>query len=847
MALTALSFRQAFDGDDLHVVRGVTLHSLAKSIELRDPAVSEFAIHGDTPPAHIRIRFRPHFQPEPPATPDVTSGHGVRVNDRTGLITVLPAPAGGRRLRNFMLTISAQDTNTQAELTLRVRVHVHDAMVRAWMTPATLTIRPDGGLAKFSLFAEFDDKVIGDISNWGQSMHMTWSFAVQPPGDPAGIESYNSSIGWVRGKTPGTVATMSVVHNGLTWPGPAPTGTVRCVEPWASPRQLTWIAGKDPRKWQEIPNVLLLPDGFVDGERDLFLALARNIVRKVHRSPILRPFDLLKDEMNFWTAFVPSPESGVNVLYEVCNLDATGLAFTRVPLPEAPAESAETWNLSQLVHEVGLPVAEDRSRGLDGDAGLLKVWQRVYGPKVTRRRVEKFWKDWLLLASRTLLNERDTLFALGLGSRPRAAGNRSSISLGLRESERARTSDLEDLLVNLVHSGEPVGTVWRIAGPDSPFLPGKDKGLVGIVSRTRLRGGTNHADYYTASLHTRSGQWVRPGAPAGLDIQPLRIKLKAMAMPAGEKDHPFVDVDDPPFDGVGIVVHETGHSLHLGDEYGLPQEPGWRAPPPATRLNLTRWGNLQDQASLLVSGRLRATNSKWANWHRIEKAGVLAQAPPASEGAFRLTLKPGHAGIFSKDELIRLRKRPLVSDGAVSHVLRVTASPTGGQALLDVEVAFPIGEAPTAFEAGSVVMKMARWPRSLGPAHLGSEFMLMAENIRAHINTTGLPSNASSNRALAACELDDHAQQRARNLPDGIPKCQPRNRSRIVGLFEGGAQYHCEVYHPTGACVMRAGHLEESLSPFCPVCRYLLVDQIDPTKHGIIDADYVKIYPDSRA
>jgi hypothetical protein len=31
--------------------------------------------------------------------------------------------------------------------------------------------------------------------------------------------------------------------------------------------------------------------------------------------------------------------------------------------------------------------------------------------------------------------------------------------------------------------------------------------------------------------------------------------------------------------------------------------------------------------------------------------------------------------------------------------------------------------------------------------------------------------------------------------------------------------------------------------PFCPVCRYAMVDRIDPSGHGRIDADYDYEYP----
>jgi hypothetical protein len=34
------------------------------------------------------------------------------------------------------------------------------------------------------------------------------------------------------------------------------------------------------------------------------------------------------------------------------------------------------------------------------------------------------------------------------------------------------------------------------------------------------------------------------------------------------------------------------------------------------------------------------------------------------------------------------------------------------------------------------------------------------------------------------------------------------------------------------------------LTEFCPVCKYILVDDIDPSAHGAIDADYDAQYPD---
>ena len=103
--------------------------------------------------------------------------------------------------------------------------------------------------------------------------------------------------------------------------------------------------------------------------------------------------------------------------------------------------------------------------------------------------------------------------------------------------------------------------------------------------------------------------------------------------------------------------------------------------------------------------------------------------------------------------------------------------------------------------------------------------------------------------------------QPATNLP---PEAQfpghhyPPIKSRIVGAYEGGAAFSCGIYHPTGSCIMRAPlalHDEQTntvppitfinayeVHSFCYVCRYLLIDRIDPRLHGRLDSSYLD-YP----
>ena len=77
----------------------------------------------------------------------------------------------------------------------------------------------------------------------------------------------------------------------------------------------------------------------------------------------------------------------------------------------------------------------------------------------------------------------------------------------------------------------------------------------------------------------------------------------------------------------------------------------------------------------------------------------------------------------------------------------------------------------------------------------------------------------------------------------------PRHSYWIVGLYDNGHGYDCGVYRPTGICQMRSHNYKsgflgiERAHPFCPVCRYVMVDHIDPSKHGDIDRDYGPRYP----
>ena len=74
-----------------------------------------------------------------------------------------------------------------------------------------------------------------------------------------------------------------------------------------------------------------------------------------------------------------------------------------------------------------------------------------------------------------------------------------------------------------------------------------------------------------------------------------------------------------------------------------------------------------------------------------------------------------------------------------------------------------------------------------------------------------------------------------------LPTQKPSYQPLIIGLYDGGARFHCDVFHPGGVCMMRNSKVHTH-QRFCHVCRYVLVDVIDPSKHGELDAVYFKDY-----
>jgi hypothetical protein len=198
--------------------------------------------------------------------------------------------------------------------------------------------------------------------------------------------------------------------------------------------------------------------------------------------------------------------------------------------------------------------------------------------------------------------------------------------------------------------------------------------------------------------------------------------------------------------------------------------------------------------------------------------------------------------------VIRLRTRPLLTS-KVSDRLKIARMLGDGD---ELEAVLLLGStlAKGDFPVGSVVMAPRREPDP-DAAHdvYGDDLELVHKSVRDRIDLTNNPLNAGAgDPPNRPCPGTADTPTGATNLPGGPPK-RPRYSSWIVGLYENARQFDCDVYRPTGVCIMRQNFYlnrkdgRERAYQFCPVCRYAMVDVVDPSKHGAIDRDYHPRYP----
>ena len=847
-----------FAGYDIHLVRDNTGAALTTG-RLDGDLLIGFLPNGLLPAVELtgqRINQLPLSQrPDgfaltfEPASANLLT-RGVVVDPATGAVTIRTPPDG---LRNFILNARVNHTNQSLPIPLRlpIRVHIHDSIVALTLTPSPLTL-PVGTRGRFTALASFSDISTGDVTRHSQLI--TWASGNTAIADVDATGFITTSA---KGSTTITATPNAPFVIGQV---PAAVGQLTVSTAWQDlqPRLTLLPGGPGLKNVATAPNYVFVSEGFAASESKLFFQLVRDLELRLKTNDTTSPFKLLRSQVNMFAAFVPSRENGASVVDEITTTDrGTGLVANPIPVairpdnehpgPAVPGDARDISTLSHLIYRVGLPTSLESGNTF---AQQTAIWRALHGDTFIRGATEALFNEWLKLASRALLLERDTAFGLRQGTRPYALPP-SAQSVFTWNPYRSQRSELDGFLGQSVTSaGTKIGATWADA-------TGKDRNRVIMLCHSARRGGfrTSDDDGPLTAVPMNDNLEV----PVVIGVPPLALRIPALAAHLVPSAHL-------------TAAHEMAHSLLCGDEYGGDA---------ALVSDVTEpYGNVQLATEL---ANLDATKIKW-RYARLRAAGQVVGRPTKSGNDIRATLPKAHvqhiAGAFTAAEIaagtafVHLRLRPLTirptplnPQAPVSpRMFLRTSGATEGDTVLAMTVAAAdsaaldtwLGQVTSdQINAGLVLMAP-----QLDAGNVVIE--LLHPRIRSFITSSGFPLNRKAGNCgpppLVAPSLSPPSSvQPPLNLPkNGAGQTIPPNPF-IVGLYDGGVNRFCGIFHAAGSCLMNSTMVKEerSLDPrigvrvdekhsapgyFCPVCRYLIVDQLDPSKHAEIDAEYRPVY-----
>jgi hypothetical protein len=121
------------------------------------------------------------------------------------------------------------------------------------------------------------------------------------------------------------------------------------------------------------------------------------------------------------------------------------------------------------------------------------------------------------------------------------------------------------------------------------------------------------------------------------------------------------------------------------------------------------------------------------------------------------------------------------------------------------------------------------------PQSNNTDATLVHDDVLAWMRTNGPLTRETREADVTKCDPTKGTQSEDNQLRANVPAKLLRFGTMLIGLHDGGNRYRCGVYHPAGTCLMRKTW---DKTKFCHVCRYILVDRIDPSKHAVIDDDF---------
>ena len=288
------------------------------------------------------------------------------------------------------------------------------------------------------------------------------------------------------------------------------------------------------------------------------------------------------------------------------------------------------------------------------------------------------------------------------------------------------------------------------------------------------------------------------------------------------------------------VTHEIAHTLGLGDEYENVRSTV--DPTPANRVALLEYDNLQLYDDLFVLGHLEVSRIKW-HVDRVRHASTVLTVVrvPGVAAFYELALVGDPRRLWKVNDTAVLRTsfaRPGSTEPNLprlrEHLVVVTNVTDVAVTVINTSVE-PIDEEEM---SGSAVLYVPRTTET------GARVKLIDPAVVSYLQTTdrAFPKPAACNVSTAVRHSINEEEVRPPPIP-GVK--MPSRPGDLIGVYEGGYDIACGIARPAGRCKLRrsavydlAAHKVKEVWPFCFVCKFVIVDRIDPGQHGHLDDEY---------
>lgn len=816
------------------------------------------------------------------AVEDITSGCAVEIDPVRTSSTTTPVVIARYDPATRHLTVTDEGvgsapfrvrTGPPLTLTINGILHVHRTFDEWWFGNNHLTVPKDPGAfhTQASIYAHFDGDashpkhlgVIADITGHGYVALATSAADVFVIDDESRgrIQGRRTGDAELRGTALGHTERVPVrvvnFYGELVDPGnPNAARANPVLEP---------VAGHFQGSPEQKHNLLFVAEGFREADRELFDRLVVGVTQRLFSAPRHSPYRHLRRDFNVWKAFHGVSEQGITYGPQVTgyNVGGVGGLGNEHAILQARASFLGLYYprraTDQQVPAATLELGEARVIGDPRRFPLERTWVHAFeeylgslangsvrdgaGPDYL---IGRFWRAGAKDAGLVCIIVYDDSFYALNGGIATEGGQIVPIPSPFRA-------------INIGHF-----ILLSFQGPEPYLLGAHAPGPVFLLDPARpLHGGA-----------ARPFQWR------------LNRDYHSVSSPPSLEDAVFIDVDA--VDKLtNTAAHELGHSFVLLDEYEEISGHGGLYVNPDDNL-------LADRDIMRLTGSLREIDPeriKWSRLHRVTKSERIVRAEwnltdiTNLRLTLTLTLETNAVSRWVAEQSANTRVyvrefRRLPWRGQINynygHVdyehVRQLPRELPAERWLVVFSELPIVEIRAAanqivlrVERRNIPVELASMPSAdlrtllstlLGPGSVlyvprtrrGQILQLIEPDVmdfmmrdpRHHhqpLSSNFDPSTSNHCSPLITGEGESTNFPHA-DLLRRLGNRAPAHSFQIIGAYEGGGHYHCGVFRPAGACKMRDHYLQGRAGEFCFVCKYLIVNRINPRRLEDIESEY---------